>query len=156
MDQPVLKNILILLVVAALGIGAGYYFAPDKIKIQEKVVEKVVEVEKEVNLKEKEVIEKYDPVTGKLVSRIIRDKEKNSKKSEEKKETEKEKIVEKIKEQKHYAVKFGVASALNKAEKPVYRVGGELRLPFFNSWLGAETDIELDKPKLGIYGRMEF
>jgi len=149
------KNILILLIVAALAAGAGYYFAPDKIKIQEKVVEKVVEVEKETNLKEKEVIEKYDPKTGKLVERIIRDKEKNSKKSEEKKETDKDKTVEKIKEQKHYAVKFGAVAPLTKLENPSYRVGGELRLPIFNSWIGSEIDIKKN-PDLGVYLRMEF
>lgn len=155
MDQ-LLKNLGILLVVAAVAAGAGYYFAPDKIKIEERVVEKVVEVEKEVNLKEKEVIEKYDPVTGKLIERIVRDKEKNSKKKEEKTETEKEKIIEKTKEQKHYAVKAGIVQALNKAEKPTYRVGAELRLPIFNSWIGGEVDIDLDKPKAGAYLRMEF
>lgn len=146
--KEMLKNVSILIVVAVVAGGAGYYYAPSKVKIEEKIIEK----EKEVNLKEKEVIEKYDPVTGKLVSRIIRDKEKNTKNKEDKSE----KIIEKSKDQKHYALKFGLAQAFTKADKPVYRVGGEIRLPFFNSWLGAETDIELDKPKLGIYGRMEF
>ncbi len=153
----IFKKILIGLVVLALAYGAGYYFAPDKIKIKEKVVEKIVEVEKEINLKEKEVIEKYDPITGKLIERIVRDKEKNSKKTEEKKETKKEKEKETIKEKKLYAVKGGaVVNPRDITGKLIPRVGAEMRLPVFNSWVGAEADINIDRPLVGAYIRLEF
>lgn len=146
--MDIFKKILIALGLLAGAYGAGYYFAPDKVK----TVEKIVEIEKEVITKEREVIEKYDPITGKLIERIVRDKDKKSKKSEEKNE----KTVEKEKTKKHYAVKVGVVQAITKAEKPTYRVGGEVRLPVFNSWAGLEADIDTSKPKLGAYLRMEF
>lgn len=150
MDLKEIGKLLIALLVAlVVGGGVGYYLAPDKIKIQEKVVE----IEKEVVTKEREVIEKYDPVTGKLIERIVKDKDKTSKKTEEKKE----KITEKEKTRKHYAVKGG--AAINPRDlngKVTPRVGVEMRLPIFDSWVGVEADVDVNRPLIGGYLRVEF
>jgi len=143
-----LKLALAGVVIFVLGSGLGYYMAPDKVR----EVEKIVEKEKVVKEKEKEVVEKFDPNTGKLTERITRDKEKDSKTNEQKNEKE----LEKIRDKKHYAVKGGVAVAVKDPSKLVPRIGGEFRLPFFNSWVGAEVDAELANPKVGTYLRMEF
>lgn len=145
------KNILRLLCVGllALTIGAalGYRFAPDKIKIQEKIVEKEKIIKEEYSKKTK----KYDK-DGKIIEEID---EKGSKQTDI--NTKKmDKITEKEKTQKHYAVKAGVVKSVKNLGNPTYRVGAELRLPVFNSWVGGEVDIDIKDPKAGLYLRLEF
>lgn len=140
-----LKLVLAGLIIFALGSGLGFYFSPDKIKIQEKIVEKTV------TEKDEKTTKKYDPNTGKLIEEIKEIKEKETNTSKKDKSTEKEKT------KKHYAIKGGVAvNPRDLQGKLIPRVGGELRLPFFNSWVGAEIDVNVDKPLLGVYGRIEF
>ena len=132
---------IILLVV---GGGLGYYYAPDKIKVEERIVEKVI-IQKDTK-----DTKKYDPITGKLIEETheVKDKQTNV--------DTKEKVTEKTKTQKTYAVKVGVFKVVNNSDSPKPRVGVEIRLPFFNTWLGAEGDISSKDPTVGVYGRMEF
>jgi len=135
----ILKIIAIGLVLFALGIGMGYYLSPERIKTVEKIVEKEVT---------KIVHEKYDPVTGKVIERTETD---STKKTTEKKTTEKT-----LKTKKHYALKGGVAIDPRDGIKLIPRVGAEVRLPFFDSWAGLEGDINLARPIVGVYLRLEF
>lgn len=143
-----LRLLLAGLILLALGLGIGYYFAPDKIK----TVEKIVTVEKKVVEEHTKTTKEYDPTTGK----ITKETDETGSKVTDSESTKTDKETEKTKDQKHYAVKVGVAKTLTNADSLVYRVGGELRLPFFNTWIGAEGDLKLKDPMLGIYGRMEF
>lgn len=133
------------IILLAVGGGLGYYYAPDKIKIQEKIVEKIV-IEKD-----EKVVKKYDPITGKLIEETKETKEKETNTSQKNKSTEKEKT------QKHYAIKGGAAiNPRDLSGKLIPRVGGEMRLPIFSSWVGVEADINIDRPLVGAYLRLEF
>ena len=133
-----------LIIALAVGGGLGYYFAPDKIKIEEKIVEKIVKE------KDEKTTKKYDPITGKLIEETKETKEKETNKTEKDKTTEKEKT------QKHYAVKGGVALNPRDPNGHTPRVGGEMRLPFCNSWVGVEADNNINRPLIGGYLRVEF
>lgn len=142
------KQIIIALGILFLGIGLGYYFAPDVVKKTSKT-----ETKKDVSTEDNQTItKKFDPQTGK----VIEEKIETSKKKDTSTETTKEKTIDKEKTQKTYAVKVGMAKTLNSTNLPIYRVGAEVRLPIFSSWLGAEGDIDLSQPKLGAYLRLEF
>lgn len=136
------------LLLLVLSYGAGYFFAPDKVK----TVEKIVEVEKKVIEQHTKVVKEYDPSTGKLTKETDETgtKETNTETTKTDKETEKTKT------SKTYAIKAGIAKVVSNTSKPFPRVGGEVRLPFFNSWLGAEGDITLSQPTVGAYLRLEF
>lgn len=142
------RLVLVGLLLLAIGLGIGYYLSPDKVREVEKVVEKI----KVVKEKDETITKKYDPNTGKLIEEKKETKEKETNTESSKKEKE----VEKTKEQKHYAVKGGAAIDPRDSGKVIPRAGVELRLPFFNSWIGAEIDVNIDKPLTGIYLRMEF
>jgi hypothetical protein len=137
------KNILRLfgvsIVFLAIGGGVGYYYAPEKIVTKDKIVEKEVT---------KIIHEKFDPVTGKVTERTTTDETKNT--------TETKSKVETLKPKKHYAIKGGVATDFKDNMKLIPRAGVEIRLPFFDSWIGVEGDINLAHPIMGLYGRMEF
>jgi len=134
-----LKLALIGLGLLVLGLGMGYYFSPERIKTVDKIVEKEVI---------KIVHEKFDPTTGKVIERTTTDETTNNTSIKTKEEI--------LKTQKHYAVKVGVAKALTNTDPLVYRVGGEVRLPFFNTWAGVESDISINTPIIGGYLRLEF
>lgn len=145
------KNILRLLGIGLLaltiGIALGYHFAPDKIRIQEKIIEKEKIVKEEYTKKTK----KYDK-DGKVIEEID---EKGSKQTDiNTKKTDK--TTEKEKTQKHYAIKGGAVLNPRDPNGIIPRVGAEMRLPFFNSWIGAEVDINVNKPLVGGYLRVEF
>lgn len=142
--QNIIKILGIVLIALAVGGGLGYYYAPDKIKIKEKIVEKIV------TEKDEKITKKYDPNSGKLVEEIKETKEKETNTSKNSKSTEKEKT------KKHYAVKAGAAIDPRNDAKLTPRVGAEMRLPFFNSWVGAEVDININRPLIGGYLRVEF
>lgn len=137
-----------LLVVYGVGLGMGYYMAPSKVKESNKTDSTDT---KETEKTEK-VTEKFDPVTGKVIEKTT---ETGTKKTNTK-EKSTEKTVEKTKDSKLWAVKLGVAKTLTNAEKPFPRLGAEVRIPFFNSWVGAEADIKLNNPTAGAYLRLEF
>lgn len=143
------KNILRLLGVGILamtiGVGLGYRYAPDKIKIQEKIVEKEVVKKEEYSKKTK----KYDK-DGK----VVEESEEKGTKQTDVNTKKTDKTTEKQKTQKNYAIKAGIAKSLTNSDNPTYRVGAEVRLPVFNSWLGGEIDT--DDVKAGVYLRMEF
>jgi hypothetical protein len=146
MDNLKLIGLGIVLVIA--GYGIGYFAAPDKIKIEEKIIEK----EKTVKEENKKVTEEYDPNTGKVTKRI----EETGKKETNTNSTQKDKTTEKEKTRKMWALKGGVALDPRKDMKLTPRVGGEVRLPIFNSWVGVEADINIDRPLVGAYLRLEF
>lgn len=140
-----LKYILLGILLLVGAYGAGYYFAPDKIKTVEKIVEKIVKE------KDEKVTKEYDPNTGKLTKETHETKEKDTNSNETDKTTEKSKI------QKTYALKGGVSvNPRDLNAKPVPRLGAEVRLPIFNSWLGVEGDVNIDRPLVGGYLRVEF
>lgn len=141
------KVFLSILVALSIGLGLGYYMAPDKVVIQEKIVEKEVTKKEEYKKKTK----KYDPDTGK----IIEDTEETGTKESNSNSTKTDKTEEKSIDKKYYAIKAGVVVPVTKLDNPTYRVGGELRLPLFNSWVGSEVDIKMN-PNVGLYLRMEF
>jgi hypothetical protein len=142
------KYALIVVAVGALGYGAGYFYAPDKIKVKEKIVYKTKRV-KEENRKE---TKKYDPVTGNLIEETVETgtKETNTDtiKRDKKKET--------IKSKKMWALKAGGYTPVTDPGKIRPRVGGEFRLPVFSSWVGVEADIDIKDPTAGVYLRLEF
>lgn len=134
------KKLLIALGLLGLAYGAGYYYSPQKIKEVEKIVEKQVI---------KIVHEKYDPTTGKLVERTETTDTKDTSTNKSKVET--------LKPKKLYALKGGaVINPRDIQGKIVPRVGAEVRLPFFDSWAGLEGDINIDRPSVGAYLRVEF
>lgn len=142
------RTILIALAALTIGSGIGYFYAPDKVKIEERIVERT-KIVKEENTKS---TYKYDPITGKLIEHT----EETGAKESSTDVTKTDKVTAKEKTQKQYAVKLGGSKSVTKADKPVGRVGAEVRLPFFNSWLGAEADLDVGNPKLGAYLRLEF
>lgn len=138
-----LKNffglILAGLALLTLGGGVGYFMAPEKIKTVDKIVEKeVVKIVHEV----------YDPTTGKIIERTTTDETKNTTETNTKTQT--------LKPKKMYSLKLGAFKVATDTSMVKPRVGVEVRLPFFDTWLGAEGDISLDKPTIGLYGRFEF
>ena len=136
------------IVILAIGAGLGYYLAPDKVvKVVDTDNKKTVD-----NNTTTTVTKKYDPNTGKVTE------ETNTTKNDSSVTTEKivDKSTTKEKTQKTYALKVGAVKTLNDTSKPFARVGGEVRLPFFNTWLGADTDINLNHPAASLYGRIEF
>jgi hypothetical protein len=143
-----LKIALAILIAMAVGGGLGYFYAPDKIKIEEKIVEKIV-VKKEEYKKDQK---KYDPTTGKIIEETTETGTKETNTNS----TKTDKTEERVKSTKYYALKAGAVFQITHADKPSYRVGGEIRLPIFNSWLGAEGDLKLKDPAVGVYLRMEF
>lgn len=143
-----LKLLLAGLILLAIGGGLGYHYAPEKVK----EVEKIVEKEKIVKEEYKKKTKKYDK-DGKLIEESEESGNKESKTNEQKKEKE----IEKIKDKKMYAVKGGaVINPRDLSGKVIPRVGVEMRLPLFNSWVGAEADINVDRPLIGGYLRLEF
>ena len=143
-----LKLVGYFVLAAVIGAGLGYYYAPDKVRIQEKIVEKTKIIKQE----DKKITEKFDPSTGKIVERIEETKNKETSVNQ----TDKEKTKETLKTKKSYALKGGVAVPLDDFNKQIPRVGAEIRLPFFNSWAGLEADVDMKSPKLGAYLRLEF
>ena len=143
--QNILRLTLSVIVALAIGGGIGYFYAPDKVKTVEKIVEKTIREKDTKNTK------KYDPITGKLIEEIAETKDKETNIES------KEKIVEKTKSQKQFAVKGGVAiNPRDLNAKPIPRIGLETRLPFMDSAIGFEGDINLDRPLLGAYIRIGF
>lgn len=141
-----LKLILAGIVILTIGTGIGYWLAPEKVR----EVEKIVEKEKVVKEEYKKRTKKFDK-DGKLKEETEETGTKESKTNTEKKTTEKETI----KEKKIWAAKSGVA--INPRDNSLTpRIGGEVRLPLFNSWIGVEADINVDRPLIGGYLRLEF
>lgn len=143
--KNILRLTLSIIVALAIGGAMGYFYAPDKIKTVEKIVEKTIKEKDTKNTK------KYDPITGKLIEEVAetKDKETNIETNE--------KTVEKTKSQKQWAIKGGVAiNPKDLTSKLIPRIGIETRLPFMDSSLGIEGDINLDRPLIGIYGRIGF
>lgn len=145
----ILKLVLGGLLLLTLGLGIGYFEAPDKIK----TVEKIVEVEKKVTETDHKTTKEYDPNTGKITKET---EETGTKITDtETKKTDKE--TEKTKTQKQYALKGGVAiNPRDLSGKLIPRVGAEIALPFFSSSLGIEGDINLSNPLIGAYVRVGF
>jgi hypothetical protein len=148
-----LNNILRLLAVGivalAIGYGTGYFYSPTKVR----EVEKIVEKEKKTVEENKKIVERFDPNTGKLTERI----EETGKKETETNTKKKEKELEKQQNKKMWAFKAGgVVNPRDLEHSIVPRVGTEVRLPVFNSWLGAEADISINRPLFGLYLRVEF
>lgn len=136
----IIKLIILCTITFIIGMGIGFYFLPEKIKTVDKIVEKEVI---------KVIHEKFDPVTGKVVERTTTDETKNNTSTKTKEEI--------IKSKKQYAVKGGAAiNPRDLSGKLIPRVAAEVRLPFFNSWLGVEGDINIDRPLVGGYLRLEF
>lgn len=144
-----LKIAALVIVAAALGVGFGYALAPDKIKIEEKIVEREV-TKKEDYLKN---TKEYDPATGK----VVKETNESGTKVTNSETTKTDKTTEKEKTRKLWAAKGGVAiNPRDLNAKIIPRVGAEVRLPIFDSWAGIEADVNLDKPLLGAYLRVEF
>ncbi len=144
-----LKILIALVVAIAIGYGLGYFYSPSKIK----EVEKVVEKEKKTTEENKKVTEKFDPNTGKLTERI----EETEKKETETNTKKSDKETEKQQNKKMWAAKAGgVVNPRDLEHSIVPRVGAEVRLPIFDSWIGAEADISVNRPLLGLYLRVEF
>lgn len=142
-----LKLILGGLVIFVIGAGLGYYEAPTKTTTETKVDKS----QDQSTQDDVTTTKKYDPTTGK----VVEDTKMVSHKVDTKKETDTDKTKITEKTQTHYSIKVGVAKAVTNADPILYRIGGEIRLPFFNSWLGVETDLNLH-PVVGAYGRIEF
>lgn len=144
-----LKLLFALVIAIAIGYGLGYFYSPSKIK----VVEKVVEKEKKTTEENKKITEKFDPNTGKLTERI----EETGKKETETNTKKTDKESEKQQNKKMWAAKAGgVVNPRDLEHSIVPRIGAEVRLPIFDSWIGAEADISIDRPLLGLYLRLEF
>lgn len=137
--QNIFKLLAAILIALVIGGGLGYYYAPEKIKTVDKIVEKEVI---------KTVHDVYDPTTGKVVS--------HTETTDTKDTTSKSTKEEILKTKKQYAIKGGVAVDPRDNLKLIPRVGAEVRLPFFDSWAGLEGDINLAHPVLGAYLRLEF
>lgn len=136
------------LVVFVVGLGMGYYFAPSKTTT-------IVDTDNKKTVDQNTtttVDKKIDPTTGKVIEVIETTKKDNSTSTE--KQVDKTKITEKS--QKHYAIKAGPTINLKDPTKITPRIGGEVALPFFSSWLGVEGDIDPTAPKVGAYLRLEF
>ena len=143
--KNILRLTLSVIVALAVGGGLGYYYAPDKIKTVEKVVEKTIKEKDTKNTK------RYDPITGKLIEEVAetKDKETNIETNE--------KTVEKTKSQKQWAIKGGVAiNPRDLTSKLIPRIGFESALPIFQISAGVEVDINTNQPLVGLYLRMPF
>lgn len=143
-----LKLLATAIVVFAIGAGLGYYYAPDKIKVQEKIVEKEVVKKEEYKKKTK----KYDK-DGKLVeeSEETGNKQTNSNTSKNESSSEKEKT------RKMWALKGGIAfNPRDMSANLIPRIGAEVRLPIFDSWFGVEADFNINRPLIGTYVKVEF
>lgn len=125
----------------ALGLSLGYYLSPAK--IEEKIIEKTRVVREE----SKKVTNRYDVQTGKIKETIV---ETGTKETESHKKDKEKKITN----QKNFALKVGVSGRLQ-SRSYVPRVGGEVRLPLFNLWIGADIDLQ-KSPTFGPYLRLEF
>lgn len=136
------------IILLAVGSSLGYFYAPDKIK----TVEKIVEVEKKVTEENHKTTKEYDPTTGKITKEV----DESGTKTTDTSTTKTDKETEKTKTQKQYAIKGGVVHSLNKADALTYRVGVEMAIPLFGMSLGAEGDIDVNSPKAGIYARLPF
>ena len=128
-----IKNLLLnkyvfFLISITVAYGAGVYFSPDK------------------------VTKKYDPRTGKLIEETVETGSKESTKDVVKKN----KTKETSKNKKQWAAKGGVVINPRDPGKLIPRIGAEMRLPLFSSWIGLEADIDIKEPKLGAYLRFEF
>ena len=144
-----LKLSLIGLGIFAIGLAIGYSQMPDKIKTVEKIVEKETTKKEEYKKTQK----RYDPKTGK----VIEETQETGTKETNSNETKTDKTTEKSKSRKLYAVKVGAAiNPRDLTAKAIPRVAGEIALPFFNTWVGIESDLNISRPLLGVYGRMEF
>lgn len=143
--QNILKLLVVGLVALAIGGIVGYEYAPDKVKTVEKIVEKTVKE------KETKVTKEYDPNTGKVTKETTETKDKETNIESH------DKTTEKTKDQKHYAIKGGiVVDPRNLSDKPLARVGGEVKLPVLPVFLGVEGDLNVNRPLVGVYLRMEF
>lgn len=143
-----LKAILAVVAALALGYGFGFYAAPEKVRVEERIVEK----EKVVKEEKKKITEKFDKDTGKVIEKV----EETETKDTSTNTTKTDKVEEKSKDKKMYAVKAGVVVPVTKLDQPSYRVGAEMRLPILNSWLGLEGDIKTSAPTIAAYLRVEF
>lgn len=144
----IIKMVSIGIIALVIGIGLGYFYGPEKTR----EVEKIVEKEKIVKEEYKKKTKKFDK-DGKVIEESEETGNKESRTNEQKKERE----TEKSKDKKLWAVKGGVVvnpRALD--DKPFPRIGGEMRLPIFSSWVGVEGDINISRPLLGGYIRLEF
>lgn len=141
----ILKLLGVSLVALAIGGVVGYEYAPDKVRVEEKIIEKTV------HEKDTKTTKEYDPITGKLTKEVEETKDKQT-------NTEsKDKTTEKSKDSKHYALKGGVVvNPRSLSDKPFARVGGEVKLPILPLWIGAEGDVNISRPLVGGYIRMEF
>jgi cytoskeletal protein RodZ len=143
-----LKLTLAGLLLLTLGMGLGYYEAPTKT-----ITETKKDVSQDTNVNNTVTTQKtFDPNTGKQTSEttiVVHDTD-----TKKDTNTDKTKITEK--EQKHYAVKVGGVVNPRDPTTQTARVGGEVRLPFFNSWAGVESDLSISKPLVGAYLRLEF
>jgi len=147
MNLSLSKQILAALLILALGLGLGYYFAPNIVKITNKT-----DTKKDVNTENDQTItKKFDPQTGK----VIEEKIETIQKKDTSTETIKEKTVDKEKTSPQWALKVGAVKDMTNLSKPYPRVGAERRLlgPF---WLGGEADITPTAPSGGLYLRLEF
>jgi len=141
----ILKMLAISIVAIAIGGVLGYTFAPDKVVIQEKIIEKTIVQ------KDEKTTKKYDKDTGKLIEETKETKQKETN------VTKTDKSTEKTKSQKMYSVKAGVGiNPRSLSDKPFYRVGSDVKIPVFPVYVGAEVDLSIDKPLTSLYLRMEF
>jgi hypothetical protein len=136
--KTILKLVGTGLLLLFIGAGLGAYFVPEKIVTKDKIIEKEVT---------KIVHEKFDPITGKVVERTTTDETKNTTETKTKTET--------LKSKKYYAVKVGAFKSVTTSDSIKPRVGVEVAVPFFELFLGAETDIST-KPTVGLYLREAF
>lgn len=148
--KQLLKNVAAGLVIASIGIAVGYYLSPTKVRIEEKIVEK----EKVVKEENRKVTEKFNPESGRLTERVTETGTKVTTSNKRSEDTKREEVREK----KNWAVKAGAAGnplAIDEMNL-IPRVGGEARLPFFDTWAGLEADLVIKEPRVGLYLRMEF
>lgn len=141
----ILKLTLGGIILLALGLALGYWYAPDKVKTVEKVVEKTI------TEKDTKTTKEYDPTTGKLTKEVHETKDKLTNIESN------EKTVEKSKTQKQFALKGGVAiNPRNLSGKLIPRFGLETRIPLWDLSLGVEADININQPLIGTYLRLGF
>lgn len=143
-----LKLALLGLLLLALGVGIGRYTAPDSTKTDNKQTSDQSKTVEEGT----KTTKKFDPETGKVIEETT---EKGTKTTTENSKTS-EKSKETIRNKKQWAVKGGVAADPRDSMKLTPRVGAQMRLPIFDSWVGVEADINLAHPLVGVYGILEF
>jgi len=152
-----LKNkyiIALLLIVVAYAVG--YYYSPDKVKIQYK--EKIVYKTKTMKEENKKITEKYDSKTGKIIEKTTETGTKET--AINTIQQNKDKTITKEKTQKNYALKLGERFSISykdlKIKPDTTVIGGEIRIPkiaFTPSWIGVDIDSNADA---GLYLRWEF